>query len=244
MSDLTGTVAIVTGGGRGIGRACVEKLAQAGASVAAVARTAEEVVATAGDVAAGGGECLAVRCDITDAQSVEAMVRSVAQQLGPVDLLVNNAGVFFDAPFCDTPLSEWRRLFEVNVLGAFRCIRAALPGMRERKKGRIINVCSTASHRAYSGQSAYCASKHALLGLSRVLAEELRGSGVRVHTVSPGGVDTRLVRDSGRDVDLAEYMRPEEVADVIVFLAGLEGKAHIDDVLIRRVESDGPRHDE
>ena len=237
MGDLKDKVAIVTGGGRGIGRAVVEKLAAAGARVAAVARTGEEIDAVAREVEARGEACLARACDVSAEADVGATVQEVKAAFGPVDILVNNAGVFYDAPVCDTPMGEWRRLFEINVLGAVNCVRAVLPEMLERGAGRIVNVCSTASHRAYVGQSAYCASKHALLGLTRVLAAETHDTGVRVHAVSPGGVDTRLVRDSGRDVDLDAYMDPEEVADVILFLAQLDGKAQIDDVVIRRIGS-------
>ena len=235
MSRLAGTAAIVTGAGRGIGRAVAAGLADAGAAVAVVARTQSEVAEAAEHASRKGATCLGLPCDISDEASVDAMVRTVREQLGPVDLLVNNAGVFFDAPFRETPVEEWRRLFEINVLGARHCVRAVLPDMLAAGRGRIINVCSTASHKAYAGQSAYCASKHALMGMSRALAMETHGTGVRVHSVSPGGVDTRLVRDSGRDVDIDEYMRPEEIADIVLFLATFDGKAHIDDVLVRRI---------
>ncbi len=231
MADLRGLVAVVTGAGRGIGREVAALLASAGASVAAVARSADELNQTA----SLNARILPFPCDVADEAAVVRMAAAVKERVGEPGLVVNNAGVFFDAPFCQTPLDEWRRLFDINVMGAVHCVRAFLPAMLERGQGRIINVCSTASHRAYKGQSAYCASKHALLGLSRALAMETQGTGVRIHCVSPGGVDTRLVRDSGRDVDLDAYMRPEEIAEVIVFLAGMSGKAQIDDVIIRRV---------
>jgi len=235
LANLVGCVALVTGGGRGIGRAVVEKLALAGAVVAAVARTEAEVRDVAEAVRSRQGTCLPLPGDVANEASVQAVFQTTRDRLGPVDLLVNNAGVFLDAPFCETPPSEWRRLFEINVMGAYHCVRAVLPDMLQRGRGKIINVCSTASHKPYAGQSAYCASKHALLGLSRVLAAETAGTGVRVHTISPGGVDTRLVRDSGRDVEIDAYMAPEEVAEIVVFLAGLEGKAHIDDIVVRRI---------
>jgi len=163
MSEFSDAVVIVTGGGRGIGRRIAARFAEAGARVACVSRTEKELRETA---ALGGreGAIVPVVADVSRAEDVERAVERVEGALGPVDVLVNNAGVFLDKPLL-------------------------------RGKGRIINICSTASHRAYAGQSAYCASKHALLGMTKVLALETRGTGVRVHAVSPGGVRTALVRD-------------------------------------------------
>lgn len=237
MDALQGNVAVVTGAGRGIGRAVAKRFAREGARVAALARTGAELSSLVESTRSGPGECLGTVCDVTDEAAVRRAIGNARHKLGEISILVNNAGAFCDAPFIDTPVEQWRRLLDVNVLGAVHCVRAVLPSMLEAGRGRIVNVCSTASHKAYAGQSAYCASKHALLGLTRVLAAETHGTGVRVHSVSPGGVDTKLVRESGRSVDLGEYMAPAEVADIVFFLVGLAGKAQIDDVLVRRIGS-------
>ena len=235
MASLSGKVAFVTGAGRGIGWAVAERFIREGALVGAVARTEADLLALQEAARGAAGDCLPLQCDVADEAAVGRAAERAQRELGDVEILVNNAGVFHEAPFCETGAEVWQRLYEVNVLGAVHCLRALLPPMLAAGRGRVVNVCSTAGHKPYPGQSAYCASKHALLGLTRTLAAETSGTGVRVHAVSPGGVDTRLVRDSGRKVDLAEYMQPEEIADIVLFLAGMEGKAHIDDVLVRRI---------
>jgi len=232
MSEFSDAVVIVTGGGRGIGRRIAARFAEAGARVACVSRTEKELRETA---ALGGreGAIVPVVADVSRAEDVERAVERVEGALGPVDVLVNNAGVFLDKRLLETTAEEWRRVMEVNVFGPFLLTRLVLAGMLERGKGRIINICSTASHRAYAGQSAYCASKHALLGMTKVLALETRGTGVRVHAVSPGGVRTALVRDR-EGVDTSQYMDPDEVAEAVLFLAGMDGTGVIDEVVIRR----------
>jgi NAD(P)-dependent dehydrogenase (short-subunit alcohol dehydrogenase family) len=223
---------LVSGAGRGIGRSIALRFAGAGARVAAISRTGVELEAVA--AAARPGVVVAIEADVSRAESVAEAVRTALGRLGEIDILVNNAAVFLHKPFAETTPQEWRRLFEVNVLGAAALTREVLPGMLRRKSGRVINICSTASHRGYAAQSAYCASKHALLGLTKVLAEETRGTGVRVHAISPGGVNTALVRGR-KDVDVSEYMDPDEVAEVALFLAGSSVIATIDEVRLRRM---------
>jgi NAD(P)-dependent dehydrogenase (short-subunit alcohol dehydrogenase family) len=229
---LEGKVALVSGAGRGIGRSIALRFAGAGARVAAISRTRAELDAVA--AAARPGTVLAIETDVSRAESVAEAVRTAREQFGEIDILVNNAAVFLHKPFTETTPEDWRRLFEINVLGAAALTREVLPAMLRRNSGRVINICSTASHRGYTAQSAYCATKHALLGLTKVLAEETRGTGVRVHAISPGGVNTAFVQVR-KDVDFSEYMDPDEVAEVALFLAGTSGIATIDEVRLRRM---------
>ena len=229
---LEGKVALISGAGRGIGRSIALRFAGAGARVAAISRTRAELEAVAAE--ARPGTVLPIVADVSRAESVAEAVRTARERLGEIDILVNNAGLFLHKPFTETTAEDWRRLFEVNVLGAAALTREVLPAMLRRNSGRVINLCSSASHRGYAAQSAYCATKHALLGLTKVLAEEVRGTGVRVHAISPGGVNTAFVQVR-KDVDLSEYMNPDEVAEVALFLAGTSGIATIDEVRLRRV---------
>jgi len=224
--------ALVSGAGRGIGRSIALRFAAAGARVAALARTRSELEAVAGEAPAGA--VLPIEADVSRPEAVAEAVRTARERLGPIYVLVNNAAVFLHKPIVETANEDWLRLYQVNVLGAVMLTRALLPEMLLRKEGRIINICSTASHRGYAEQSAYCASKHALLGFTKVLAEETRGTGVRVHAISPGGVNTAFVRQR-KDVDFSEYMDPDEVAEVALFLAGSTGIATIDEVVVRRI---------
>ena len=196
MAELSRRVALVTGASRGVGRCVALKFAAAGASVAAMARTRSDLESTASD-ATGEGTILPIVADVSRADDVARALATVREELGPVDILVNNAAVFLHKPIVETTPDEWRRVFDVNVLGPLLLTREVLPQMLARGSGQIINICSTASHRGYPNQAAYVASKHALLGFTKVLASETHGAGVRVHAISPGGVNTSMVR--GRD---------------------------------------------
>lgn len=231
MGELTGRVALVTGAGRGIGRSIALRFAAAGAPVAALSRTRADLDSLAREAK---GQVLPVVADVSKADSLAEAVRTVQERLGAVNILVNNAGTFLHKGIVDTTPEEWLHVYEVNVLGPVRLIRALLPDMIRRKDGRIINICSTASHRGYASQAAYVASKHALLGATKVLAEEVRGTGVRVHALSPGGVNTALVQVR-KDINHSEYMDPDEIAEVALFLAKMDGLAVMDEVVVRRV---------
>jgi len=215
--SLAGRTAVVTGGGRGIGRAVALALAERGARVAVAARTSEEIGAVAREIGARGGEARAVRCDVARAADVAELFRVAALELGPVDLLVNDAGVVIRRPLVDLSEDDWDRTLDVNLKGAYLCSRAALAGpagMLARKGGRIVNVGSISGTLGTPKLTAYCASKWGLTGLTKALAEELRESGVFVAVVLPGSVDTDMLKGSG----FAPAMQPADVAKVIAFL--------------------------
>jgi NAD(P)-dependent dehydrogenase (short-subunit alcohol dehydrogenase family) len=190
---LDGQVAMVTGAGRGIGRAIALALSEAGAAVAVCARSEDEVTAVAREIAARKGRALGVRCDVSQRPEVEDMVAGVETALGPVDLLVNNAGQFGPVgPLAATDPDQWWQALEVNLRGPLYCARAVLPGMLARGHGRIVNVSSGAGFAAIPMLSAYAVSKTALYRLSENLAAETRGHGVMVFAIDPGLVRTTL----------------------------------------------------
>lgn len=191
--NLNGQVAIVTGGGRGLGRAYALALAAAGAAVAVTARTAAEIESVAQAIEQNGGRALAIAADVTDQNTVTQMVTAVEQNLGPVDLLVNNAGVLRAiAPIAEIEADDWWREVEINVRGPFLCMQAVLPGMIARRRGRIINLASAAGLGPLVGGSAYCLSKAALIRLSEQLALETKEQGIAVFAIHPGTVRTPM----------------------------------------------------
>lgn len=189
---LDGQVALVTGAGRGIGRAIALALSDAGAAVAICARSQDEVTGVAGEIEGRGRHALAVRCDVTDRQEVERMAAAVEETIGPVTLLVNNAGRFGPVgPLAAIDPDNWWQALEVNVRGPLYCARAVLPGMLARGYGRIVNVSSGIGFAATPMLSAYVVSKTALYRLSENLAAETRGHGVSVFAIDPGLVRRR-----------------------------------------------------
>ena len=240
MALLSGRHALVTGGGRGIGRAVAAALSSAGATVTVLGRQQ----AALDDAVASGHAAGVIVADVTDAAAIEAGVKAAEAARGPFDILVANAGAAETAPFGKTDPEQFRRLFELNVLGIVNCAQILLPGMVARKSGRIVAVASTAGLKGYGYVSAYVTSKHAVVGLVRSLAVETAKSGVTVNAVCPSFTDTDLVRESvaaitkktGRseqdvvaqyvkDVPMARLIKPEEVAAAVVYLCSAEASA-------------------
>jgi NAD(P)-dependent dehydrogenase (short-subunit alcohol dehydrogenase family) len=229
---------VVTGAGRGIGAATARALAEAGYGVVLAARTRDQIERRRAELAALGHEAKAVVCDVTSEASVETLAREAAE-LGPVAVLVNNAGAAGSMPVARTSLEDWNHLLAVNATGAFLCTRAVLPGMLERRWGRVINVASTAGLGGGKYLAAYSAAKHALVGFTRSAAAEVAGTGVTVNVVCPGFVDTemtaetveRIVAKTGRtreealaaalaSVGQTRLISPEEVAAAVVSFVG------------------------
>ena len=210
--ELEGQVALVTGGGRGIGRLIARELADAGMRVAVAARSADQVEATAREI-----DGLAVTADVSKLQDVDAMVERVERELGPIDLLVNNAGVgpSRTLPWEEDP-ADWWGVFEINVLGAYLCSRAVLRGMVERRRGRIVNTGSGASYLPLGAPSAYGASKAALGRFAELLAGQVRELGIAVFIISPGLVRTEMTESFGDD---APWTPPELAPRLVRVLA-------------------------
>jgi 3-oxoacyl-[acyl-carrier protein] reductase len=238
--DLTSQVALVTGGGRGIGRGIAEELAGAGMRVAVSARTAEQVEQTATEI---GG--LALVGDVARREDVERMVAETERELGPLDLLVANAGVgLSEEAAWEIEPSDWWRVLEINVLGVYLCCRAAIPGMIERGRGRIVITGSGSAYLPGSGQTAYSASKAAVWRFGETLAEQLRPRGIPVFVISPGLVRTEMTDRFGDDApwtppELAPRLVRELASGRADALAGRYIHAEHDDIddLIERAET-------
>ncbi len=210
--NLSGATAIVTGGGRGIGAAVAAALGKAGARVTVFARSSGEV----DEVVSRGGAALAVAGDVAREDDVARLVAAHERALGPCDVLVNNAGLLVRGLAEELTPAQWRRQLEVNLTGAFLCARAVIPGMKARRRGRIVNVASISGTIGSARASAYNASKWGLIGLTRCLAEELREHAVQCLAVSPGSVDTAMLRQT----PFAPDMGPDDVARVVAWCAG------------------------
>ncbi len=234
---LEGQSAFITGAGRGIGRGIALAFANQGCDIAVAARTRAEVDETAQAVIATGRRALALECDVADESSVKRRVNETLETFGKIDLLVNNAGYACFKPFKDLTPDEWRRTLDVNLTGAFYCIQAVLPSMMARRAGRIINISSVAGLKPLMDQSAYCASKYGLNGLTNVLAMELKSYGIAVHAICPGGVDTQLSREAMPDRDKTNWLTPEDIAHTALYLASLSPRAATDEILVRRFDS-------
>jgi NAD(P)-dependent dehydrogenase (short-subunit alcohol dehydrogenase family) len=217
--DLTGQVALVTGGGRGIGRAIARAFARAGADIAVAARTPEEIEVVAGEIRAAGRGALAIPVDVTNAAAVDDMVHRTLETLGRIDLLVNNAGGGIFRHTIDYTPEEWDGVIALNLRSVFLCVRAVAPHMLARGSGRILNLSSMAAYRGLPEYSAYGAAKAAVNYLTQALSEELRHRGVTVNALCPGPVASRLRSSHFPDEDPSRIMQPETVADVALFLA-------------------------
>jgi NAD(P)-dependent dehydrogenase (short-subunit alcohol dehydrogenase family) len=229
---LTGQVAVVTGAGRGIGRAVAAAFAREGAFVVLASRSPREIASVQRDIEAAGGRALAVATDVRQEPAVAALVSRALAEGGRIDCLVTAAGLAAFGPVADAKTADWDQLMAVNLRGAFLCCRAVLPAMTARRHGTIINIGSVVTSRTLPGSAAYTASKYGLLGFSRVLAEEMRPHGVRVGVLSAGATDTPLWDAVPSPPDRALMLKPEQVARAAVFMAALEPGATLEGLSI------------
>ncbi len=231
---LENQVAVVTGAGRGIGKSISCALADAGARVVLAARTLAQIKATEGTIRAKGGFALSVPTDISRQADVAGLFDQIARDFGRLDILVNNAGVGSFGPAIDFAIGDFDEIIAVNLRGTFLCCQAALRLMVGQRSGYIINIASVVGIKGYPNQSAYTASKHGVVGLTKSLAAEAQPHNIRVSAILPGGVDTDLVQSARPDLDRTLLILPEDIAATVLYMLSLSERAVVDQIYIRR----------
>ncbi|MFB6317213.1 SDR family NAD(P)-dependent oxidoreductase [Saccharicrinis sp. FJH54] len=230
-------VAIITGASRGIGRHIALALAQDGYNLALVARSHESLANISEELKNSDVEILPVAVDLEDDTAPEYIMTQTISHFGRLDVLVNNAGIALNRPFAESSVEDWRTIFNVNVKASYFLCQKAVPYLKEASRPVIINIGSVVDHKGYHNQSLYASSKHAVAGYTSALAKEVQELGIRVHLISPGGVNTEMVSKVRPDINTEDLIQPEEIADLVVFLCNYKGKGTIDRIGIRRFNS-------
>lgn len=226
--------ALITGASSGIGRATALAFAQAGVHVALVGRSQAKLKPVAETAMQAGVKAQTYAVDLADLEQVREQIYAIDQDFGPIDILINNAGMGYTAELTDTSLVDWQTVINLNLTSVFQCIQGILPSMQARQRGTIINVVSIAGRQAFAGWGAYCASKFGLMGLSKTLAAEERTHGIRVTALCPGSVNTPLwdTETVHADFDRSAMLSPESVAQSILHVAFLPEQAVVDELVL------------
>jgi 3-oxoacyl-[acyl-carrier protein] reductase len=226
--------AIVTGASRGIGKAISLKLAELQYNLVIVGRTAQLLDHLKSEIEKTGGRCLAIETDLSDENAPGDIIKEAVTHFGQIDVLVNNAGMAHSGPLQETDMETWDKVHAVNARAPFFLSKAAIPLLKKSSNPVIINIGSVVGFKGYADQAAYASSKHALTGFTKVLAKEVQEDGIKVHLISPGGVNTEMVREMRPDIDTEQLIQPEEIAEIVEFLVTRKGRGTIDHLYIRR----------
>ena len=233
--NLSGKTAIVTGAGRGIGRAIARSLAHHGATVIAAARTESQIKAVADEINQSGGIAYSYPFDLADESEILSLFTFLEKKADKLDILVNNAGTGLFGQMHEFSTEDLQILLDVNIRGTYLCCREGLRRMIPNKSGYIINISSVVGFKGYPNQSAYTASKHAVVGMTKSLAVEAQPHNIRASLIHPGDVDTDLVRSARPDLDPAILIQPQDIADTVMYLLSLSEQCAVDEIYIRRL---------
>jgi 3-oxoacyl-[acyl-carrier protein] reductase len=235
---LTGKVAAITGGGRGIGRATALKLASAGATIVVVARNKPELDSVVAEIEAQGGQAMALVVDVTLSTDVESLTAELQEIFGQIDILVNCAGVALIAPLSTTSEADWDRVMDTNLKGTYLCTRALLGLLGRSDSALVVNIASKVGLTGHATVTAYSAAKAGVIGFSRALAQELGPENIRVVAICPGPVDTPMRWEATPQMDPKLALSAETVADTILFLAKLDGDVITGEIVIETLNYD------
>src|SRR5579863_442408 len=228
---LKGKTALVTGGSRGIGLAIAHTLGELGANVSICARDAHRLERAVSELKARGISTLGIHADVTLAADVELLVQKTQTSLGPIEILINNAGTGYFGPVQAATEAVWDSVLDTNLKGVFLLSKAVAKGMIERRGGHIINIASLAGKNAFAGGAIYCASKWGLLGMTECMAEDLRAYGIRVSAICPGTVATDFSPHAGKDP--SKMLQPDDIAHVVEMIVTQAPQSFISEVLLR-----------
>ena len=237
IQSYEGKVGIVTGGGSGIGKAIAVRFAQLGMHVAIVGRNETRLASAATEIEKRGAKALPITADLLKRQDIDNIIDKTVERFGAIDVLVNNAGITLGKNFADCSWDEFNDVMHTNARAPFFLCQKASPYLKKSDCGGIINISSVVGHKGYVNQSIYSASKHALTGMTKVLAKELQEYDVRVHLISPGGVYTEMAAEIRPDLDPTYLIKPDDIADIVEFLIVNRGNAVIDSVDVRRISN-------
>ena len=229
--SVAGRVALVTGASRGIGLAIARRLAQMGASVGMCGRDPDRIKSAGRELQSEGANILAVPADVSHAADIESLVKETEKALGPIEFLVNNAGIGYFGPTHEAAEANWDAVVDTNLKSVFLLSKAVAPGMIQRKTGHIINIASLAAKNAFAGGGIYCASKWGLLGLTQCMAEDLRPHGIRVSAICPGSVATDFSPHAGKDP--RKMLQPDDIAHAVETLVTQEPQSFISEISLR-----------
>lgn len=231
---MKGMIALITGASRGIGESIAKRLATLGMQIVITGRDAEKLEMLKDHIQQIAPKPHIIVADISAPDTPGRLIGETIQMFGGIDLLVNNAGYAISKSLEETDYHEWDHSMAVNARAPFFICKEAIPYLRESACATIINISSVVGRLGYVHQAAYAASKHALMGFSKVLAKEVQPLGIRVHTIAPGGVATDMVKTMRADIDVSQLIQPEEIADIVEFFLRHRGNAMIDNIDVRR----------